>query len=146
MHRAQKQKKERKLDKQKTTLEQTGESSHDGMLPVPTTPRTPGSMPPPSPYALQPQNSSKVAIPRLPRGSDAHSRAASASGDQVKIAHACEACRQRKTKCNGDRPKCKHCEDLKLHCVYVDGKRDRVKKCGPELCQQHQLLMRLQRI
>ena len=69
-----------------------------------------------------------VAIPRLRRDSDGHSVTASASGDHNRVAHACEPCRHRKTKCSGERPKCKHCEDFKLQCVYVDGKRDRARK------------------
>ena len=48
--------------------------------------------------------------------------------DKNRVAHACEPCRQRKTKCSGERPACQHCEDFKLHCVYADGKRDRTIK------------------
>ena len=72
---------------------------------------------------------SKVAIPRLRRDSDGTSVAGSSTlGDKHRVSHACEPCRHRKTKCSGERPTCKHCEDFKITCVYADGKRDRVKK------------------
>ncbi|KAI4177125.1 MAG: hypothetical protein LQ343_000607 [Gyalolechia ehrenbergii] len=45
-----------------------------------------------------------------------------------RVSHACEPCRQRKTKCSGERPVCKHCEDFKITCIYADGKRDRTKR------------------
>ena len=71
----------------------------------------------------------KVAIPRLPRNSDAAAPSGSMkTGDKHRVNHACEPCRHRKTKCSGERPVCKHCEDFKITCVYADGKRDRVKK------------------
>ena len=47
------------------------------------------------------------------------------------MTHACEPCRHRKTKCSGERPTCRHCQDFKIACYYADGKRDRVKKCVP---------------
>jgi len=49
-------------------------------------------------------------------------------GDKHRVSHACEPCRHRKTKCSGERPVCKHCEDFRINCVYTDGKRDRTKK------------------
>ena len=72
---------------------------------------------------------SKVAIPRLRPDSDSISAAGSSTlGDKHRVSHACEPCRHRKTKCSGERPTCKHCEDFKITCVYADGKRDRVKR------------------
>ena len=77
----------------------------------------------------QSQNPSKVAIPRLRRNSeDRSSSKGSAVADKNRVSHACEPCRQRKTKCSGERPLCQHCQDFKLPCVYADGKRDRTKK------------------
>ncbi len=129
MHRAQKQKKQ-KLDKQRSTSDQTGESGQDASASLPTTtPSTPSSMPSPSPAnPLQQQNRSKMAIPRLRRESDSYTGSASASSEHNRISHACESCRNRKTKCSGERPKCQHCLDFKLPCVYIDGKRDRARK------------------
>lgn len=71
----------------------------------------------------------KVAILRLRRPSDVPTSTGSTkSGEKHRVNHACESCRQRKTKCSGERPICKHCEDFRIVCVYSDGKRDRVKK------------------
>lgn len=75
------------------------------------------------------QRTAKIAIPRLYRESDVASTAGSSVlGDKPRVTHACESCRHRKTKCSGDRPTCKHCEDFSLTCVYEDGKRDRMRK------------------
>ena len=130
MNRAQKQKKQRKLDKDKSTSDQTGESPQDVASPIPpTTPTTPGSMPPPSPLvSFQQVMPPKVAIPRLRRNSESYSGAGT-SNEHNRIAHACDSCRSRKTKCSGERPQCQHCNDFKLPCIYLDGKRDRVRKC-----------------
>ena len=69
----------------------------------------------------------KIAIPRLKREADNAPGSSRMSG-RHRVTHACEPCRQRKTKCSGERPMCKHCEDFKIQCYYADGKRDRVKK------------------
>lgn len=93
-------------------------------------PTTPSAMAP-SPLSgpVPPLSAPKVAIPRLRRDSDGQSYTAmSAAGDKNRVSHACEPCRHRKTKCSGERPTCKHCEDFKLVCNYADGKRDRTKK------------------
>lgn len=71
------------------------------------------------------QQGGKIAIPRLPREID---NASANSIEKSRVSHACEPCRQRKTKCSGERPVCKHCEDFQINCVYADGKRDRTKK------------------
>lgn len=70
----------------------------------------------------------KVAIPRLKRNTDVASESATRSGGRHRVTHACEPCRHRKTKCSGERPVCRHCQDFKIVCFYADGKRDRVKK------------------
>ncbi len=76
-------------------------------------------------YQQQQQSGGKVAIPRLRRDSNFSS---AATAEKHRVAHACEPCRHRKTKCSGERPVCKHCEDFKINCVYADGRRDRTKK------------------
>lgn len=77
----------------------------------------------------QQQRTPKIAIPRLHREPDvASTPGSSVLGDKHRVTHACESCRHRKTKCSGDRPICKHCEDFNLACVYEDGKRDRTRK------------------
>lgn len=77
----------------------------------------------------QARQGAKMAIPRLRRDSDNMSATGSSTmGDKHRVSHACEPCRHRKTKCSGERPMCKHCEDFKITCNYADGKRDRVKR------------------
>lgn len=71
------------------------------------------------------QQVGKVAIPRLPRDTDSSSVNQT---EKSRVNHACEPCRQRKTKCSGERPVCKHCEEFQITCFYADGKRDRNKK------------------
>jgi hypothetical protein len=71
----------------------------------------------------------KIAIPRLRRANETTSSSARSSG-RHRVNHACEPCRQRKTKCSGERPVCTHCQDFKIACFYADGKRDRAKKYG----------------
>ena len=106
--------------------------------------RTQPSQPQPSPYApaappstnapsrqdsTQPQTKFKVAIPRLNRNRDDQSPSIGpVAAEKNRVAHACEPCRRRKTKCSGERPRCQHCEDFKLPCTYADGKRDKTKK------------------
>ena len=84
--------------------------------------------------ATQQQRSAKIAIPRLPR-EEGTSITGSPVGEKHRVTHACEPCRHRKTKCSGERPTCKHCEDCKIICHYADGKRDRTRKyvgaCAP---------------
>jgi Fungal Zn(2)-Cys(6) binuclear cluster domain len=69
----------------------------------------------------------KIAIPRLKKTVETASSSAKSSG-RHRVNHACESCRQRKTKCSGERPVCTHCQDFKITCFYADGKRDRAKK------------------
>lgn len=83
----------------------------------------------PQSVPIQQQSTAKIAIPRLHREPDmASATGSSAVGDKHRVTHACESCRHRKTKCSGDRPTCKHCEDFNLTCIYEDGKRDRTRK------------------
>jgi Fungal Zn(2)-Cys(6) binuclear cluster domain len=70
----------------------------------------------------------KVAIPRLLNKGDSAAAAGSKAGGRHRVMHACEPCRLRKTKCSGEKPACRHCQDFKVSCVYADGKRDRAKK------------------
>ena len=63
---------------------------------------------------------SKVAIPRLP--------APTTSRGRRRSARACEACRTRKTKCDGVRPICGQCAYHNNRCTYEDVKRVRDQK------------------
>ena len=99
----------------------SGQDVH-GMFQVPPVPGQSG-------HLMSSTYPPKVAIPRLRRESDANSTTGpSRSGDKHRISHACEPCRNRKTKCSGERPACRHCEDFRIKCIYADGKRDKAKK------------------
>ena len=79
--------------------------------------------------STQSQNTFKVAIPRLNRNRvDQSPSLGPVAADKNRVSHACEPCRRRKTKCSGERPRCQHCQDFKLPCMYADGKRDKTKK------------------
>lgn len=96
-----------------------------------TPPQTPVFRIPQSPRSATGESaakSAKVAIPRLKKSVDATGEDATRSGGRHRVNHACEPCRHRKTKCSGERPVCRHCQDFKIACFYADGKRDRVKK------------------
>ncbi|KAL2841712.1 fungal-specific transcription factor domain-containing protein [Aspergillus pseudoustus] len=62
----------------------------------------------------------KIAIPRATSAKTASQRRRSA--------RACEACRQRKVKCDGGRPECRKCREHGLNCSYIDIKRIRDQK------------------
>lgn len=68
-------------------------------------------------------NDAKVAIPKL----SIRPSFGSAS-ERHRVAHACEPCRQRKTKCSGERPNCAHCQNYGITCVYADNKREKSKQ------------------
>jgi hypothetical protein len=42
------------------------------------------------------------------------------SNKRKRTAHACETCRQRKSRCNGERPRCDICTEQSLECYYRD--------------------------
>lgn len=129
--------------KSSTPVERTDTPSSAQPLHTPRTPFTPTtqSQSPAQPYfrvPASPQQSNmpatetsskaaKVAIPRLKRTLESEEGAAKLGG-RHRVTHACEPCRHRKTKCSGERPACRHCQDFKISCYYADGKRDRVKK------------------
>ena len=80
-------------------------------------------------YSPTQRSSAKIAIPRLRRYSDEYVAVkGSAPLDKSRINHACEPCRLKKIKCSGDKPECKHCEEVGLVCYYEEGKRDRARK------------------
>jgi Fungal Zn(2)-Cys(6) binuclear cluster domain len=81
-----------------------------------------------SPNDRPPTKAPKVAIPRLLQKGESPTGSGAKSGSRHRVMHACEPCRSRKTKCSGEKPACKHCQDFKVTCVYADGKRDRAKK------------------
>ncbi|KAI9043561.1 transcription factor [Aspergillus affinis] len=62
----------------------------------------------------------KVAIPR--------SQSLSRQSERRRSARACEPCRQRKIKCDGNKPACKQCVEHDVRCAYMDVKRVRDQK------------------
>lgn len=93
-------------------------SSHDTLGPLSATSLTSSRTQLPQP---------KVLIPRIRRPSEV---ALTEGSERPRVSHACETCRRRKVKCNGERPSCKHCLDLKVSCMYADGKRAQFKRYG----------------
>ena len=55
-------------------------------------------------------------------------RQRAASYASTRVNQACQSCRQRRIKCDGDRPVCKPCQDYDIECVYQDGKRDKERR------------------
>ncbi|CUS07415.1 unnamed protein product [Tuber aestivum] len=74
--------------------------------------------------------SERAKVP-IPRGRALSSRAAERKNKRA--SHACEPCRQRKTKCDVRRPVCTHCADYKINCYYGEGKREMARKRLQEL-------------
>lgn len=72
------------------------------------------------PYDSRVATGKKVAIPRV---STPH-----VSRGRRRSARACETCRQRKRKCDSDRPKCGQCVYHQSQCMYEDVKRVRDQK------------------
>ena len=46
----------------------------------------------------------------------------------ARVRQACEPCRQRKIKCHGEQPTCRHCQDVSVRCYYESGKREGSKQ------------------
>lgn len=70
----------------------------------------------------------KMAIPRLPEGTEA-SLSSLGRFHRRHVRRACESCRQRKTKCTGDKSGCRNCREAGIICCYTDGKREKSKRC-----------------
>ncbi|KAF3398432.1 Thiamine repressible regulatory protein [Penicillium rolfsii] len=71
--------------------------------------------------------SKKRAIPRLADGAES---AFTSPGrfHRRHVRRACESCRQRKTKCTGDKSGCRNCREAGIICCYTDGKREKSKR------------------
>ncbi|KAJ5682822.1 hypothetical protein N7462_005987, partial [Penicillium macrosclerotiorum] len=71
--------------------------------------------------------SRKMAIPRLAEGAES---AFTSPGrfHRRHVRRACESCRQRKTKCTGDKSGCRNCREAGIICCYTDGKREKSKR------------------
>ncbi|OJZ81489.1 hypothetical protein ASPFODRAFT_145220 [Aspergillus luchuensis CBS 106.47] len=104
----------------------------------------------PGPYPYQSSSSSsrevsgsaaKVAIPRT--------TSSSSQSQRRRSARACEPCRQRKIKCDGNKPVCRQCIDHNVSCFFVDVKRVRDQKqlgiLGKKVEQYEHLLQDLEK-
>ncbi|RPB28157.1 hypothetical protein L211DRAFT_801346, partial [Terfezia boudieri ATCC MYA-4762] len=82
----------------------------------------------------------KVPIPRLLSSGQA-TQAQEVQGTQgaqgrtkaIRVAHACERCKVRKIRCNGERPTCNSCKEDTPNCRYIEKKRDTEKRRVYEL-------------
>lgn len=57
-----------------------------------------------------------------------HSRASKAVDKATRISHACELCREKRARCNGERPICQRCVKLGVECHYGLAKNDKRRK------------------
>lgn len=51
-----------------------------------------------------------------------------AGSHSPRVKQACEPCRQRKIKCHGEHPTCRHCRESGVDCYYSGGRRDSKKR------------------
>lgn len=70
----------------------------------------------------------RVAIKRL--GTGGEPRYDPKRSHRQHVSRACEACRQKKTKCTGEKAGCRNCIGTSVPCNYTDGKREKTKKCA----------------
>ncbi|PWY88805.1 fungal-specific transcription factor [Aspergillus sclerotioniger CBS 115572] len=68
-----------------------------------------------------------MAIPRLAEGAES-TFSAPGRFHRRHVSRACESCRQRKTKCTGDKSGCRNCREAGIICCYTDGKREKSKR------------------
>ncbi|EAW12131.1 putative C6 transcription factor [Aspergillus clavatus NRRL 1] len=69
----------------------------------------------PASVAATPSPAAKLPIPRL----------SSTPISRHRTSRACVPCRERKIKCDGAKPTCKQCHQLKITCAYAGSKRER---------------------
>ncbi|KAF5866750.1 hypothetical protein ETB97_009907 [Aspergillus alliaceus] len=105
-----------------------------------TVPVSPGSFPPTSfnPYAIPPypdrngfptQQSSRSSSSRdIPKVAIPRTTIVNSHSQRRRSARACEPCRQRKIKCDGNKPACRQCVEHNVSCSYLDVKRVRDQK------------------
>lgn len=101
--------------------------SNDVAPPPPAHTASPRPQPPPfglaplHPHSHHHSRPAKVAIPRK-TGND------SSTYRRHRSARACEPCRSRKIKCDGNKPMCRQCVEQKIICTFLDVKRVREQK------------------
>ncbi|OJJ83968.1 uncharacterized protein ASPGLDRAFT_126979 [Aspergillus glaucus CBS 516.65] len=98
-------------------------------IPPPPPAHTISSRPQPPPFGVAPLDPhpnphpkpARVAIPRKTGGDSGTYR-------RHRSARACEPCRNRKIKCDGNKPMCRQCVEQKITCTFLDVKRVREQK------------------
>lgn len=55
-----------------------------------------------------------------------------------RVERACQACRDRKIRCDGERPTCSHCLNTKVNCVYPSNRREKDKDALQQLKSQNE--------
>lgn len=71
---------------------------------------------------------SKVANKRLKRDEETWKQGPGSGTRSSRVRQACESCRNRKIKCYGEQPTCRHCIELGVECCYASGKRDQRRR------------------
>ena len=66
---------------------------------------------------------SEVAIKRLKRDEAIWNQGTSSGTRSTRVRQVCESCRDRKIKCYGEQPTCRHCRELGVVCYYASEKR-----------------------
>ena len=67
---------------------------------------------------------SKVAIKRLKRDEETWDQGPGSGERPTRVRQACESCRNRKIKCYGEQPTCRHCRESRIECIYMSRRRD----------------------
>ena len=80
---------------------------------------------------------SKVAIKRLKSDKETWNQEPGSEAGSSRVRRACESCRNRKIKCYGEQPTCRHCRELGVDCYYASGKRDQRRRYNHHLPCRH---------
>lgn len=78
---------------------------------------------PPGPH---PGNGNQLINAKIPISRIARHNNCTSSG---RVSRACDNCREKKTKCSGNRPSCHRCHDARVQCSYGDRKREKILTC-----------------
>ncbi len=77
---------------------------------------------------------SEARMPKLPikrlKQEPGEPQARREANRSARVRQACEPCRQRKIKCHGEQPTCRHCHEVGVNCYYESGKREGKKQYG----------------
>lgn len=62
---------------------------------------------------------------------------------RVRTTQACTSCREKRAKCDGQRPQCQTCRRLNRHCTYTGSKRDKQQQQLQSLQRKAQIYQAL---